>query len=224
MKKLIALLLAFSTVIICASCGNSPKEETLIDAEPQLSQIKSICELAVMECYYHNVAKFLEEDASGILWWKKDKRFWIEYSGVVKYGINVSLVSIEVNDSQITITLPEAELQSCMVDSSSLTRDSYIVDKNSADIEAEDETFAFAQAQKKLEEFASNDKTLLAEAQFRAQTLLRDYITNLSSASGKTYTIKWVYVDTKGNPLGTTYTETISEAKENTTQETQTDE
>lgn len=201
MKKLAALLLSFSMILIFTSCGDSPKEETLADIEPQLSQVQSICELAVMDCYYHNVAKFLEEDASGFLWWKKDKRFWIEYSGIVKFGIDVSLVSIEVNESQIAITLPEAEVQSCMVDSSSLTEDSYIVDKNSAAISAEDETFALAEAQKKLEELASNDKTLLAEAQQRAQTLLKDYVTNLGSASGKTYTIKWIYVDKNGNPI-----------------------
>lgn len=211
MKKMIALLVTFS-VIICASCSNLPKEENPIDMEPQLSQIQSICELAVMECYYHNVAKFLEEDASGVLWWKKDKHFWIEYSGIVKFGIDVSLVSIEVNDSQITITLPEAEVQSCMVDSSSLTEDSYIVDKKSADIDAEDEIFALAEAQKKLEELASNDKILLAEAQQRAQILIRDYVTNLGNIEGKTYTIKWIYVDVNGNPLGTVYSDPLSES------------
>ena len=220
MKKMIALLVTFS-VIICASCSNLPKEENPMDVEPQLSQIQSICELAVMECYYHNVAKFLEEDASGVLWWKKDKHFWIEYSGIVKFGIDVSLVNIEVNDSQITITLPEAEVQSCMVDSSSLTEDSYIVDKNSADIDAEDEIFALAEAQKKLEELASNDKTLLAEAQQRAQILIRDYVANLGNIGGKTYTIKWIYVDANGNPLGTVYSDPLSEHAENEAHETQ---
>ena len=204
MKKMIALIVTFS-VVICTACSYLPKEEMPIDIEPQLSQIQSICELAVMECYYHNVAKFLEEDASGVLWWKKDKHFWIEYSGIVKFGIDISLVSIEVNDSQIIITLPEAEVQSCMVDSSSLTEASYIVDKKSAEIDAEDEIFALAEAQKKLEELASNDKTLLTEAQQRAQILIRDYVANLSNISGKTYTIKWIYVDTNGNPLGTVY-------------------
>lgn len=71
MKRLAALLLTFSIILICTSCGNSSKENTLAEIEPQLSQVQSICELAVMDCYYHNVAKFLEEDASGFLWWKR---------------------------------------------------------------------------------------------------------------------------------------------------------
>lgn len=221
MKKPAALLLAFSIMIIFSSCGNSSKEGTPVDIEPQLSQMQSICELAVMECYYHNVAKFLEEDASGILWWKKDKRFWIEYSGIVKYGIKTSLVNMKTDDSQITITLPKAEVLSCMVDSTSLTKDSYIVDKNSADIEAADETYALAEAQKRLEELAANDEALLAEAQRRVQTLLQDYVTNISNASGKTYTIKWIYVDENGNQVGTDYSSSLSESGENATQENQ---
>ena len=204
-------------IIMCTACGK-PEEEK-IAVEPQLIHVRSICELATLECYYHNVAKFYEEDAEGILWWKKDKHFWIEYSGIVTFGINVSLVNIEVTGSQITITLPEAEVQSCKVDSSSLTEDSYIVDKDSAKISAEDERLAFEEAQRVLEETAANDKVLLAEAQQRAQSLLIDYITNLGNVAGEQYSIKWVYVDTNGNPLGTSYDEPLSGAGGNITPE-----
>ena len=212
MRKHKVFFLIITIIFICTACGNPAEDK--VDVEPQLTQVRSICELATMECYYHNVAKFYEEDAEGILWWKKDKHFWIEYSGIVTFGIDVSLVNIEVTDSQITITLPEAEVQSCNVDSSSLTEDSYIVDKNSAKITAEDEIFAFEEAQKRLEETAANDRVLLAEAQQRAQALLADYVTNLGNAAGKNYSIKWVYIDTDGNLLGVSYEEPLSEAGE----------
>lgn len=212
MKKYITTFLIIVMIIVFAACGRQTEEENNI--EPQLTQVRSICELATMKCYYHNVAKFYEPDAEGHLWWKKDKHFWIEYSGIVTFGIDVSLVNIEINDSQITITLPEAEVQSCVVDSSSLTEDSYIVDKNSAKISAEDEIYAFEEAQNTLEETASNDKILLAEAQQKAQLLLEDYITNLSNATGKNYSIKWIYIDANGNQLGTSYTESSAESEE----------
>lgn len=218
MKKIIILFMTCILTITCTACS-SKKEE--INIEPQISQMKSICELAVMECYYHNVAKYTEEDAAGILWWKKDKHFWIEYSGVVKLGIDVSLVSIEVEDSKITITLPEAEVQGCKVDSSSLTEGSYIVDKNSADIKAEDEILAFKEAQIQLEETASNDKALLAEARQRAQTLLEDYITNIGNAVGKEYSTKWIYIDVGGKQSDDSSSEQSSE-EETSTQEAQT--
>lgn len=193
MKKIIALFLAVVVLLSCSACGKKEEEEG-IDMEPQVSQMKAICELAVMDCYYHNVAKFTEKDAEGALFWKKDKHFWIEYSGIVKLGVDVSQVVIEVTGTDIAITLPEAKVLGCKVDASSLNEDSFIVDKDSAKVSAEDEIAAYEMAQSKLEETASNDKTLLANAQQRAQALLEDYITNIGNAVGKSYTIKWVYL------------------------------
>ncbi len=191
MKRLCALCLA-AMLLGLAACGQPPRQP--IALEPQISQMKSICKLAVMECYYHDVAKYIEKDAQGVLWWKKDKRFWIEYSGVVKLGIDVSLVDIQVEGTAVTITLPPAEVQGCTVDSSSLTKESYIVDQSSADIKAEDEILAFKEAQAALEQNAASDTALLAEAQQRAQSLLEDYVTNIGNAVGKEYTINWVYL------------------------------
>ncbi len=153
-----------------------------------------------MECYYHNVAKYKEENAEGVLWWKKDKVFWIEYSGVVKIGIDASLVNIVIDADSVSITLPEATVLSCRVDSSSLNQDSYIVAKDSAAITAEDEVYSFSEAQKQLEDCAANDRALLAEAQQRAQELLEDYITNIGNAVGKEYTIHWVYLNNSTSP------------------------
>lgn len=217
MKKFMAVLLLLAMTVAFTACSSTDTDTDTPDEiaiEPQIAQMKSICELSVMECYYHNVAKFFEENAEGILWWKKDKHFWIEYSGVVRVGIDASLVNISINDSQITITLPEAEVQSCKVDSSSLTKDSYIIDKNSAAIDAEDEIYAFSEAQLRLEETASKDTALLAEAQQRAKTLLEDYITNIGDAIQKQYTINWIYIDKNGEPTGTSSYVTTSESKE----------
>ncbi|MBQ5390445.1 MAG: DUF4230 domain-containing protein, partial [Clostridia bacterium] len=67
MKKIVVLFLAVSMMVTCVACGQQAKEEP-INMEPKVSQMKAICELAVMECYYHNVAKYFEEDAvKGIL-------------------------------------------------------------------------------------------------------------------------------------------------------------
>ena len=216
MKKIVSLSLAAVVVIgivcVIAIVLGQRRVEEPVNMEPQASQMKAICELAVMECYYHNVAKYFEKDATrGILGiGKKDKHFWVEYSGVVKLGVDVSLVNIEVIDTQITITLPEAKVLGCKIESSSLSEDSFIVDKKSADIEGADEIAAFDEAQSKLEENAANDKTLLANAQQRAQNLLEEYITNIGNAVGKQYSIKWSYVDANGNPLGTVANDTAT--------------
>ena len=189
MKRLTAMLLCALTLLACAACGG--KEEAVPEIAPQVSRMRSICELAVMECYYHNVAKYMEEDAAGIWLWKKDKHFWIEYSGVVELGVDASLVSMELQGDTVTITLPEARVLSCTVDSSSLTEDSFIVDKSSAKITAGDETAAFAQAQARMEEHAAGDRVLLASARERAQALLEAYVRNIGAAVGREYAGRW---------------------------------
>lgn len=192
MKKLACLLACAVLAGSFAACGGSAEQITM---EPETSQMKAICELAVMDCYYHNVAKFKEEDAAGILFWQKDKHFWIEYSGVVSLGIDASQVALEVDDTLVTITIPEAKVLRCQVDSNELSEDSYIVAKDSARISAEDEVAAFAKAQADLEETAASDTALLSSAQQRAQDLLEEYVQNIGEAVGKDYTIQWVYLD-----------------------------
>lgn len=118
MKKMITLLLALVTILGCTACGQKEEAPTV---EPDVTEMRAICELSVMDCYYHNVAKYFEEDAQkGFLGiGKKDKHFWIEYSGIVRMGIDVSLVKVEVEDMQVTITIPEAKVLKCTVDSKS---------------------------------------------------------------------------------------------------------
>ena len=205
MKKLMCILISAVLTLSLAACSDT--EPAPVDMEPKTSQMKAICELAVMDCYYHNVAKYEMKDAEGFLWWTKDKNFWIEYSGVVTIGIDVSRVTVEVDGTKVTISIPAAEVLSCTVDSSSLTEDSYIVAKDSAAIEAEDEIEAFSVAQADLEATASQDTALLASAQQQAQQLLEDYITNIGKATGKSYSIEWIYLDENNVPVGSEQTD-----------------
>ena len=195
MKKGIALFFII-IMLFCCACG---KEEAQI--QPQETQVRTICELATLECYYHNVAKYKEEDAEGFWLWKKDKHFWMEYSGIVKLGIEASLVTIEVNDDIVRITMPPAKVMKCTVDEESLDAGSIIVANKSADVKAEDLTEAFAHAQAKMELTAMNDSALLAQAQQRAQKLLEDYVNNIGRVTDTQYTIEWVYVDEIGKPM-----------------------
>lgn len=191
MKKIIfALLICF--LLCCTACKNKEEDPK---TKPDVVQAKAICELATMECYYNNVAKYYEEDASGFLFWKKDKEFWIEYSGIVTVGIDASRLAIEVDGTTVTISLPPAEVLDYSVDGDSLTEDSFFIEDDSAKVTADDQTQALADAQEKMYEEASNNDTLLSEATQLAKDLLEDYVNNLGEAVGVTYTINWVYLD-----------------------------
>lgn len=196
MKRLCALLLAGLMLIGCVSCGKKQEEPV---PEPEESKIQSICQLAVMECYYHNVAKTNDKDVEKH-WWSgsKDRRFWVEYTGIVTFGIDASKVTMEINGNEVTVTMPKAKVLKYKVDSTSLDENSYIVDKASVKITSDDVTKALTQAQEKLKNEAESDETLLTMAQNRAKELVESYVRNLTATSGAddtTYTIKWVYVD-----------------------------
>ena len=211
MKKFVVWLLCATLLATCTAC--SKDEEKIADVEPQLSQMKAICDLAVMQCYYHNVAKYKEENASGFWLWAKDKHFWIEYSGIVTLGIDTSQVYMEIDGDTVTITMPEAEVLDCLVDSNSLTADSFIVDQNSAAITAEDETAAFAKAQDDMRMSAESDRILLNSARQRAQSLLENYVNSIGAAMQKQYTVK--FVDANGPKLNPAVDQPVSSEEVN---------
>lgn len=194
MRKSIIISLIL-VMVLFSSCQGA--EEQVIDTEPQVSQMKSICELAAVDCYYHNVAKYREKDAEGILLWKKDKHFWVEYDGIVTIGIDASLLEIKVKDENVTISIPPAKVLSCKVDEKTLTEDSFVVARDSARIDAETQTEAFKEAQGVMEKNASEDAALLSNAQKRAKKLLEDYVNNIGDAVGKKYEVKWVMAEDK---------------------------
>ena len=217
MKRIIAILLMLASLLSLCSCGESSVPTA--HEEPQITQMRTICELATMDCYYHNVAKYYEKDADkGILGFgKKDKKFWVEYSGEVTIGLDATLVALQVSGDQVTITIPPAKVLGAKVYSDSLTTDSYIIDKDSADITAEDQTRVFGNAQADMLAQASNDHLLLFNAQQRAQMLLEDYVTNIGNAIGVTYQINWIYLDENGKPIDSTVVNPQPESNDSAT-------
>ncbi len=195
-RKVIIAVLCIIILIFSTSCALFSGRNS--DIQLQTSKMQAICELAVMDCYFHNVAKFFQEDATGALFWTKDKHFWIEYSGIVSIGLDASLIELSVDEDVVTITLPKAKVLSSRVDEATLSEDSFIIAGDSADISAEDQTAAFADAQEKMVDTATTDTTLLAEAERRAQVLLSDYVDNIGEITEIQYTINWVYLDESG--------------------------
>ena len=105
--------------ILCFSgCG---KEKEVAD----FSGITSVCELATLKCYYHNVAK-TETKASGIFgkWLKTGyKKIWTEYDGIIEYGVDINKVTVSEpsKNGVVTITIPDAQVLSVDVDEDSIS-------------------------------------------------------------------------------------------------------
>ena len=188
-KKIVCLLVI--SMLCIGGCGdkNQKKEE-----EADFSAISSVCELATLKCYYHNVAKS-ETEASGLFKWlgKGYKKIWTEYSGIVELGIDVSKVSVEkpTADGVVKVTIPDAEILSVDLDEDSMSEpltDTGFMTK----ITKEEETEALAEAQNHMEETAKENGNLLNQAKERAKSLIEGYVKNVGEQIGKDYTVEWV--------------------------------
>ena len=200
-KRIIALALMLSLLIGCmtACAGNSQS----IEEKPDITTIRSICEMATLECYYHNVAKSDKTASRGITHvGEKDRKFWVEYDGVVKLGIDMSKVKMTVENRDITITIPKAKVLSVTINEDSYNKDSFIAAKdgiNSNKITAEDATKAVKEANEEMKETAQENTALLANAQHRAKDLIENYVQQIGKATGVEYKINWQYIDNEGN-------------------------
>ena len=194
-KKIFIIGIMLLTVLIMCSCSAEKK----VINEPEITQIRSICNLATLECYYHNVAKSVKTAGEGIAHWgEKERKFWIEYTGVAKVGVDMSKVTMEMDGTNVIISIPDAELMNISVEESTLNEESYISSAdglNSNKITAEDQTAAIENAQKEMEESVKNNSALLLSAQSRVKDLIKNYIDRLVEVSGVEYKITWVYED-----------------------------
>lgn len=191
-KQSVAAACVTALLLLTTACGKA--EEPALPL-PQEEQVKTICQLAVLECDYHNLAKFEQKDASKFLWMTKDKRFWVEYSATAVLGINADQVSMELQGDVVKVTLPKAQVLDCKVNGDSLSKDSYIVDKASAPVTAEDEVYAFQEAQASLRQDVEADQNMLNLAQTRAEELLRNYVNSLAKATGTEYQVEFHYIE-----------------------------
>lgn len=184
--------------LIGSLLGCSDQTETKVQ-EPDITQIRNICNLATQKCYYHNVAMSVKESEKGIIHLgEKDRKFWIEYTGIANLGIDMSKVQMKVNGADIEVTIPNAELLSISIDEETLDENSYISSEdglNKNEITADDQTEAIYEAQQKMEETVQENSALLLSAQNRAKILIENYLNQLGETAGVEYNIQWIYLD-----------------------------
>ena len=192
-KQSVAAACVTALLLLTTACGKT--EEPALPL-PQKEQVKTICQLAVLECEYHNLAKYQDgQKVERFLWMTKGKRFWVEYSATAVLGIDADQVSMELQGDVVSITLPRARVLNCKVNGDSLSKDSYIVDKDSAPVTAQDEVAAFQDAQDGLQKTVEADNNMMNLAQKRAEELLRNYVNSLAKATGTEYQVEFHYIE-----------------------------
>ncbi len=194
MKNTFIGIISAILLILSAGCGSSKETQVneIKSSDISLNKMQSVCELATLECFYHNTAKY--KDMDKILWWNTKTELWIEYSGVVKIGIKPEKLDMSVDGNVVTVTIPDAEIISYKVHPDSLDPGKYIVGQEglgAKSIKAKDQTEAFKAAEQNMKETVEADYTLLLQGQQRAQELIERYIKNVGDIVGKDYVVKW---------------------------------
>ncbi|WMJ22886.1 DUF4230 domain-containing protein [Paludicola sp. MB14-C6] len=195
MKKIIILLVFILPIGLFSGCSKQVKSSLI--KQPSIEQVRSICDLATLECFYNNVAKSEKTAGTGV-WhlWEKDRKFWFEYTGIAKIGIDMAKVNMKVDGENVTISIPNAKLLSIGIDEKSFNNDSLVLNQdgfNKNEITANEKTAAIDNAQKEMEKTVMRNTALLINAQDRAKELIENYIVNLGEISGIEYKIKWEY-------------------------------
>lgn len=184
MKKIIICLLV--SLFLVTGCGNKKQ------VEPDLTQIRNISDLATVKAYYHNVAKVNKDAGVGITHiGEVDRKYWIEYTGVVKIGIKMADISMEVKDNEVIIKLPKPVILSHNYenynDKSIYKNDDGFINQNK--ITGEDINAAIKEADEAMLKEVSNNTSLFNRAEDGAKKLITNYINEIGELSGKEYNI-----------------------------------
>ena len=187
MKKRILVLLIIMLMCMESACSNPVSD--ILYAEPEVKQIQKICKLATMKCYYHNVAK---ADKKAKHFWQKDRKYWIEYGGWVKVGIDVSQIHFDVDGNNISISIPDAEVLNSGLDDSFEKK--YISSDEglfSNHVSAKEESEAIGKAQKDMKKETEKNTSLMNSAQERAKKLIEEYVNGIGEMTNQDYRIIW---------------------------------
>ncbi len=190
MRRILSAILSLQlSVCLLSSCSSK-------DKSPREEQIKAICELATVECYYNNVSKSTQQKGKGIKHWgEKERDFWIEYEGYAKIGIDMNSVDMKINKNEVIVALPDAELLDIGIRENTLKSDSFIIEDdaiiNKNKITAQSQQKAITEAQAKMEESILENKSLFEQAEKEARELISNYIGKMGKISGNEYKITW---------------------------------
>ena len=201
-RKLIKIAIIAAAVIIVAvvifvQASRINKMNTRIDellntpavaesVTPQISldvistEIKGIGELATVEYLYTNAAKF--EDSKQIKEWNiplTQKRFIIKYDGIIKAGVDVNEITLEIDETHkvLTVNMPKAKILSHETDTESVE---LLDEKNGLfnSVSIEDKIGFDEEVGDEMEERAV-ENGLLTKAQENAEQIIKNLITNI---------------------------------------------
>ncbi len=171
----------------------------------EVSSVNTICELATLKSFYHNVAMFekkpdgSEKFMNDIFFWPFGnvtkvgyKQFWIEYNGIVETGVDADKIQILGPDRSgvVEVYVPDARVLGVNADENSLTEP--LSEKGwFTQITGREKAEAFASAQSAMRQEAENNRNLLMRSKENAKVLLERYIVETGKETGMELKVHW---------------------------------
>ena len=183
-------------------------EETIetTPVTPEVAQVQYICQIAAVQCYYHNVATATKKPGTGLSHFgEEDTPFWFEYSATATFGIEAGSITMNIEGDQIYVHLPHATILdgdiTVIPDSISepVCRPNAWY-RNDVEITAVDVTNAMSTANEKIYDQIVNDPYIITIADTQAQSLIKNYIDQIISLSGMEYNVNFVYDESEELP------------------------
>ena len=184
----LAILLSF---LLTAFSGCLPEEQTA-----DFSDVKAICELSTLKCYFHNVAEYKKEASGAGKWFGKIgyNKCWFEYDGTVTYGVDASKVRIEKPDPKtgvVKVYIPPVTVLGTNVEKDSFSKP--ITELGwFTNISLKEENEALVAAQAEMEKTANTNNSLKNQAFQKAKKTIENYIVKVGKQIGREYTVEWL--------------------------------
>lgn len=182
LKKILLCVITLILIFPITTCNRiSPKFDS--------DEMRNICNLAVMDCYFHNIAK-LHKPAENLMC--KEKTIWFEYTAKVKFGIDASLIEVDVYKNLVTICLPQARaLQNPNIIDDTIKPYSSVDGLIRTKITPEERLLAQEAANINMVKQLNENKSLVQKAETRIKIILSNYINQIGDFSGVEYKIVW---------------------------------
>lgn len=184
----IAILLVCVVIFFAGAFFGNRQSEPIITSTALTQQLQEVNDLAVLEYNYTKVGKF--ENSLTLNGWNiplTKKSFLLTYAGKLTAGVSMEDAQVNVNNSTITVTLPEVEILSNVIDENSI--EVYDETKNIFNpISIKDYT-AFATQQKAAVEEEAIENGLLSEAATKTQSAIQKFL-NMIPDIQENYEIK----------------------------------
>ena len=196
-RSMIDYLILLISVLIVAAILLWPTEKESVQEEVfDFSQMTEISELATTKSYYHNVVE-IEDNPKSIfkfgLFRYGYKRFWMEYTGQIRMGVDASKITITKpdEDNVVRIYLPDAEVLDATVAPESMS-DPIVETGIFTTITAEEQSAAIKSLQQDLIKEAQKDTKTLKKSKMLAGKIIENCVQSISDTTGIDYTIEWI--------------------------------